>query len=58
MSALGSTPSTSGGISNDNLPFVVLVVGVTYLTAYLAAWSLFRWYNAWIGARSPAASRC
>lgn len=38
----------SGGISNDNLPFVVLVVGLTYLTAYLAAWSIFRWYNAWI----------
>lgn len=37
-----------GGISNDDLPFVVLVVGVTYLTAYLAAWSLFRWYNAWL----------
>jgi transglutaminase-like putative cysteine protease len=38
----------SGGISNDNLPFVVLVVALTYLTAYLAAWSIFRWYNAWI----------
>lgn len=37
-----------GGISNDDLPFVVLVIGVTYLAAYLAAWSLFRWYNAWI----------
>src|SRR6266545_3667896 len=31
----------SGGISNDNLPFVVLVVGLTYLTAYLAGWSIF-----------------
>jgi transglutaminase-like putative cysteine protease len=39
----------SGGISNDNIPFVVLVVGATYLAAYLAAWSIFRWYNAWIG---------
>ncbi len=37
-----------GGISNDNLPFVVLVVGMTYIAAYLAAWSLFRWYNAWL----------
>ena len=37
-----------GGISNDNLPFVVLVVGLTYFTAYVAAWSLFRWYNAWL----------
>lgn len=37
-----------GGISNDDLPFVVLVVAATYLAAYLAAWSLFRWYNAWL----------
>ena len=37
-----------GGISNDNLPFVVVVVGLTYIAAYLAAWSLFRWYNAWL----------
>ncbi|MPZ49666.1 MAG: DUF4129 domain-containing protein [Dehalococcoidia bacterium] len=39
----------SGGISNDNLPFVVLVVALTYLTAYLASWSIFRWYNPWLG---------
>ena len=38
----------SGGISNDNLPFVLLVVGLTFLMAYLSAWSLFRWYNAWL----------
>lgn len=38
----------TGGISNDNLPFVVLVVVATYLTAYIAAWSIFRWYNAWL----------
>ena len=39
----------SGGISNDNIPFVVLVVAATYLAAYLAAWSIFRWQNAWLG---------
>ena len=38
-----------GGISNDELPFVVLVVSLSYLLAYLAAWSIFRWYNAWLG---------
>jgi transglutaminase-like putative cysteine protease len=38
----------TGGISNDDLPFVVLVVSATYLTAYIAAWSIFRWYNAWL----------
>lgn len=39
----------SGGISNDNIPFVVLVVAATYFTAYVAALSIFRWYNAWLG---------
>jgi hypothetical protein len=38
----------SGGISNDNMAFIVLVVAATYLTAYIAAWSIFRWYNAWV----------
>ena len=39
----------TGGISNDNLPFVLLVVLLTYVTAYFAGWSVFRWYNAWLG---------
>ena len=38
----------TGGISNDDLPFVVLVVCATYLAAYVAAWAVFRWYNAWL----------
>ena len=38
----------TGGISNDNIPFVVLVVSATFLAAYVAAWSIFRWYNAWL----------
>jgi transglutaminase-like putative cysteine protease len=37
----------TGDISNDNLPFVTLVQAITWLSAYLAAWSLFRWHNAW-----------
>jgi transglutaminase-like putative cysteine protease len=39
----------NGGISNDDIPFIVLVVAATYLAAYLASWSIFRWYNAWLG---------
>ncbi|HLF72328.1 MAG TPA: transglutaminase domain-containing protein [Dehalococcoidia bacterium] len=39
----------SGGISNDNLPFVVLVVSASFLMAYISAWGIFRWYNAWVG---------
>lgn len=38
----------SGDISNDNLPFVVLVHSVCFLAAYMASWSLFRWRNAWV----------
>ncbi len=38
----------TGGISNDDLPFIVLVVCATFLAAYLAAWAVFRWYNAWL----------
>jgi transglutaminase-like putative cysteine protease len=40
---------SSGGISNDNLPFVFIVVGLTFVTAYISVWSIFRWYNAWVG---------
>lgn len=38
----------SGDISNDNLPFVTLVHSLGFLCAYLAAWSIYRWRNAWI----------
>jgi transglutaminase-like putative cysteine protease len=39
----------SGGISNDDLPFIALVVTLSFLTAYISAWAIFRWYNAWLG---------
>lgn len=35
-------------ISNDNLPFVTLVHSVTFLAAYMASWSLYKWHNAWL----------
>lgn len=38
----------TGDISNDNLPFVTLVHALSWLAAYAAAWSLFRWHNAWL----------
>jgi transglutaminase-like putative cysteine protease len=38
----------SGDISNDNLPFVVLVHSICFLAAYMASWSLYRWRNAWV----------
>lgn len=39
---------TGGGISNDNLPFVVMIVTLTFVIAYFASWSIFRWHNAWL----------
>ncbi len=39
----------SGGISNDVLPFVVLVAGLTFGGAFLLSWGVFRWHTAWPG---------
>ena len=41
--------AVEGGISNDPLPFNVLVVGLTWLGVFLYGWSLYRWNNAWLG---------
>jgi len=43
------------GISNDDLPFIVLVVPMVWLAAYLSAWAVFRWRNAWL-ALAPGGS--
>ncbi len=37
-----------GGTSTDELPFVVLVVTLTWLGAYLSSWALFRWRHVWL----------
>ena len=37
-----------GGISTDPLPFVLMVVFGVWAMSYLAAWSIFRWRNAWL----------
>lgn len=39
----------TGGISNDSLPFNVMMVGVTWFGVFLFGWSVFRWHNAWLG---------
>jgi len=40
---------TQGGISSDPLPFIVLLLVVTWLGTYLSSWAIFRWRNAWLG---------
>jgi hypothetical protein len=39
----------TGGISNDSLPFNVMMVGVTWLGVFVFGWSIYRWHNAWLG---------
>jgi len=38
----------SGGITNDNMPFVTVVLSLAWIAAYLSAWAIFRWRNAWL----------
>ena len=38
----------TGGISNDSLPFIVSVVALSWLAAYLSSWAIFRWQSAWL----------
>ena len=39
----------SGGVTNDSLPFNVLIIGLTWIGVFIFGWSVFRWHNAWIG---------
>lgn len=34
--------------TTDNMPFVMGVLTLTWVCAYLAAWTIFRWRNAWL----------
>ena len=38
----------SGGITSDNMPFVTLVLALTWIAAFLSSWAIFRWHNAWL----------
>ncbi|MFN8558418.1 MAG: hypothetical protein U0531_14100 [Dehalococcoidia bacterium] len=34
--------------TTDNMPFVMLLLVLCWVAAYLSAWSIFRWRNAWL----------
>jgi transglutaminase-like putative cysteine protease len=38
----------AGDISNDNLPFVLLVHSLTFLAAYFGTWATYRWHTPWV----------
>jgi transglutaminase-like putative cysteine protease len=39
---------TLGGISSDPLPFIMGLVVLTWVGAYISAWAVFRWRNPWV----------
>lgn len=43
------TAATQNGISADTLPFIVLVLVLTWIGTYFSSWAIFRWRNAWLG---------
>jgi transglutaminase-like putative cysteine protease len=40
---------SSSQVTNDPLPFNVLIIGLTWLGVMLFTWSVYRWHNAWLG---------
>jgi hypothetical protein len=40
---------TQDGISSDPLPFIVLLLVLTWLGTYISAWAIFRWRNPALG---------
>jgi hypothetical protein len=38
----------TGGVSTDELPFVVMLVFVVFAVSFISTWSVVRWRNAWI----------
>lgn len=38
----------SGGISSDTMPFVTMVLALSWIAGYLCSWAIFRWQNAWL----------
>jgi transglutaminase-like putative cysteine protease len=47
------TALVEGGVSSDPLPFVLMLVFATWAVAYLAAWAVVRWRNAWVALIPP-----
>ena len=41
--------ATQGGISNDGLPVVVVMLVLTWIGAYASSWAIFRLRNPWLG---------
>ena len=40
--------ATTGGISTDLLPFLIMILALGWIAGFLSSWFIFRWSNVWI----------
>ncbi len=40
--------ATSGGISTDLLPFLLMLLALAWIAGFFSSWFIFRWSNVWI----------
>lgn len=40
--------ATSGGISTDLLPFLMMLLALGWIAGFLSSWFIFRWSNVWV----------
>ena len=40
--------ATSGGISTDLLPFLIMLLTLAWIAGFFSSWFIFRWSNVWI----------
>ena len=40
--------ATSGGISTDLLPFLIMLLALGWIAGFFSSWFIFRWSNVWI----------
>ena len=40
--------ATTGGISTDLLPFLIMLLSLGWIAGFLSSWFIFRWSNVWV----------
>ena len=40
--------ATTGGISTDLLPFLIMLLALGWIAGFLSSWFIFRWSNVWV----------
>jgi len=48
-----ATALVEGGVSNDPMPFVLMLIFSVWVVSYLSAWAVVRWRNVWAALIPP-----